>query len=144
MKRGAKCLATVFFLAALAVGSRTQESTAVEAEDNTGPGPDTCGQDRDVLASWFLTHGMPYLMLDPLPPLFDNVTENPYDNPLNPPSPDPPESPDAVCAMQWDPGMTIIDGLRAYRYTRVLANVAVIFAALLSAPSPLVISQLTA
>ena len=42
---------------------------------------------------------MPYLVLDPLPPLFDNVTENPYDDPTNPPID--PDQATGVCAIQW-------------------------------------------
>ncbi len=50
-----------------------------------GPGPETCGQDRAVLADWFLEHGSPSLLLDPRPPYVEIIEPDPYDDPSNPP-----------------------------------------------------------
>lgn len=47
----------------------------------------------------FLAHGAPALVATPLPPLFRNVTANPYDDPFNPP--DDPEAPAGVCGIRW-------------------------------------------
>ena len=60
-----------------------------------------------------MSHGMPSLMLDPYPPLFGNVTDNPYDNPANPPLM--PNETTGFCGMRWHE--TSVDpstGLRNY------------------------------
>jgi hypothetical protein len=53
---------------------------------------------------------MPSLLEEPIPPLFQDLETNPYDDPTNPPS-----DPDTIvgfCGIQWtnntDPGMKII------------------------------------
>ena len=46
---------------------------------------DLCGQDRVLLADWFLHHGSPTLLEDPLPQYVDPPDSNPYDDPSNPP-----------------------------------------------------------
>lgn len=59
---------------------------------------DLCGQDRVLLADWFLHHGSPTLLEDPLPQYVDPPDSNPYDDPSNPPD-DP--NPGGVCGMKW-------------------------------------------
>ncbi|TRY73604.1 hypothetical protein TCAL_08181 [Tigriopus californicus] len=75
-------------------------------------GPDTCGQDRKVLSSWFISHGSPRLLLAPLPPLFMNVTEDPYEDPNKPPLS--PEDIPGFCAMQWSNETDPESGNRLY------------------------------
>ena len=48
-------------------------------------GPDTCGKDRKVLSNWFLTHGSPNLLEDPIPENVLPTFPNPYDDPNKPP-----------------------------------------------------------
>jgi len=66
---------------------------------------DTCGQNRTVLGDWFILHGSPSLLLEPLPPLVAEVLTDPYLDPSNPPSD--PWSSEGVCGMQWSP--TLVD-----------------------------------
>lgn len=60
-----------------------------------------------------MSHGAPSLLLAPYPPLFGNVTENPYDNPANPPQD--PDTITGVCAIQWDNDQVNENGTRMYR-----------------------------
>jgi len=60
-------------------------------------GPDTCGQDRKLLSSWFLKHGQASLLLDPIPQLTASTGPNPYDDPTKPPN----DKQGGYCAMQW-------------------------------------------
>merc|ERR1711973_1058241 len=53
-------------------------------QDTPDIGPDTCGNDRHTLSQWFLSHGMPELLLDPIPALVLPTDPNPYDDPNNP------------------------------------------------------------
>jgi len=76
-------------------------------------GPDTCGQDRKKLSSWFLSHGSPSLLLDPIPPLVSPTSPNPYDDPSKPPLP--PAEITGYCAMQWSSELSDDDGLKKYR-----------------------------
>ena len=55
---------------------------------------------------------MPSLVLDPVPPLFGNVTENPYDDPSNPPGPY--DASDGFCGMAWSNEIDPSTGLRMY------------------------------
>ena len=71
---------------------------------------DTCGQDRVVLGDWFVAHGSPYLLEDPIPPLVSTVDTDPYADSSNPPS-----SPDVYCAMQWSGNIDQTSGLQKYR-----------------------------
>ena len=48
-------------------------------------GPDTCGKDRKVLSNWFLTHGSPTLLEDPIPENVLPTFPNPYEDPNKPP-----------------------------------------------------------
>ena len=48
-------------------------------------GPDTCGKDRTLLSNWFLTHGSPDLLEDPIPENVLPTFPNPYDDPNKPP-----------------------------------------------------------
>ena len=48
-------------------------------------GPDTCGKDRKVLSNWFLTHGSPSLLEEPIPELVLPTYPNPFDDPNKPP-----------------------------------------------------------
>jgi len=59
---------------------------------------DTCGEDRVKLGDWFVAHGSPNLLLDPIPEYVGPVDEDPYADPENPP-----EDPNTrgFCAMQW-------------------------------------------
>ena len=53
------------------------------AQDDIGP--DTCGKDRKLLSNWFLTHGSPDLLKDPIPENVLPTFPNPYDDPNKPP-----------------------------------------------------------
>lgn len=70
-----------------------------------------------------MAHGGNELILPPLPPLLANVTENPYDDPNNPPAD--PDIPDGFCAMKWsdetDPG----SGLKKYYLQNFTSEAAV-------------------
>jgi len=59
---------------------------------------DTCGQNRKLLGDWFVSHGSPDLLLDPIPQYVAEVTEDPYLDPNNPPY-TPTSS--AVCGIRW-------------------------------------------
>lgn len=80
-------------------------------------GPDTCGQDRKILAAWYQSHGKTDLLLEPIPPLVLPTTPNPYDDPANPPLP--PSQISGYCAMQWSNTDDDLDdtgsSLRKYR-----------------------------
>ena len=76
-------------------------------------GPDTCGRDRKELSQWFMDRGSTDLILDPVPPLVQEVTKNPYKDPTNPPIP--PEEISGFCGMAWDSGTDPDTGLRNYR-----------------------------
>ena len=69
---------------------------------------DTCGQDRVVLGDWFIAHGSPTLLEEPIPSLVSSVTVDPYLDPSNPPA-----SQDVYCAMQWSSNTTS-SGLHKY------------------------------
>ena len=60
----------------------------------------------------FLEHGSPSLVIPPSPPLFGEVTENPYDDPNNPPTD--PEIPDGFCAIKWSDETDPETGNRKY------------------------------
>ena len=53
------------------------------AQDDIGP--DTCGKDRKLLSNWFLAHGSPDLLEDPIPENVLPTFPNPYDDPNKPP-----------------------------------------------------------
>eukprot|EP00116_Pleurobrachia_bachei_P008660 sb/3468922/ len=70
---------------------------------------DTCGQDRVTLGDWFVAHGSPSLLEEPIPTLVSILQTDPYLDPSNPPpSPNP-----SFCAMQWS--NNTVGGLRKYR-----------------------------
>ena len=71
---------------------------------------DTCGKDRVVLGDWFVAHGSPDLLEEPIPTLVGYVSTNPYDDTTNPPP-----STDVYCAMQWSNTTDPDTGLRRYR-----------------------------
>ena len=56
--------------------------------------------------SRYNVHGMPPLLVEPIPPLVHVVEANPYNDPLNPPSD--PDKLAGFCGIQWtnntDPG----------------------------------------
>ena len=62
---------------------RRSVSDLALSEDDIGP--DTCGKDRKVLSNWFLTHGSPNLLEDPIPENVLPTFPNPYDDPNKPP-----------------------------------------------------------
>ena len=60
----------------------------------------------------FLTHGMPELLLDPIPALVLPTDPNPYDDPNNPPLP--PAQIPGYCGLQWSPTEVTPEGLKKY------------------------------
>jgi len=76
----------------------------------SGTHADTCGQNRTILGDWFVSHGSPDLLLQPIPEYVGELTENPYDNPDYPPD-DPNTS--GVCGVEWS-SQTDEAGLRKY------------------------------
>jgi len=60
---------------------------------------DTCGQDRTKLGDWFVEHGSPSLLQDPIPEYVGEVNDDPYADPENPPD-DPATR--GVCAIKWN------------------------------------------
>jgi len=64
-------------------------------------GPDTCGKDRKALSNWFLKHGSPDLLEDPIPENVLPTFPNPYDDPNKPPLQ--PDEVSGYCGMQWQP-----------------------------------------
>jgi len=78
---------------------------------------DTCGQDRKKLGDWFVSHGSPSLLLEPLPDYVGEVTEDPYADPNNPPYP-----PSGYCGVQWSNEETTEDGLKKYRLRNFAAE----------------------
>jgi len=81
-------------------------------QDTPDIGPDTCGKDRHTLSQWFLSHGMPELLLDPIPALVLPTDPNPYDDPNNPPLP--PDQIPGYCGLQWSPTEVTPEGLKKY------------------------------
>ena len=59
------------------------DNAVVLEEDDIGP--DTCGKDRMVLSNWFLTHGSPNLLEEPIPENVLPTDPNPFDDPYKPP-----------------------------------------------------------
>ncbi len=97
----------ILFLAAAALISCAAASPISDAvkekkmnRNEPDIGPETCGQDRQVLSTWFREHGSSSLILDPRPPLVEVVEENPYLDPSNPPLQ--PDELSGYCGMQWD------------------------------------------
>lgn len=78
---------------------RRSVSDLAPSEDDIGP--DTCGKDRKVLSNWFLTHGSPNLLEDPIPENVLPTFPNPYDDPNKPPLQ--PDEVSGYCGMQWQP-----------------------------------------
>jgi len=72
---------------------------------------DLCGQDRIKLADWFIRHGSPSLLEEPIPDYVAPVEENPYDNPDYPPA-DP--NPGGVCGMKWSEKTDSFSGHKKY------------------------------
>jgi len=72
---------------------------------------DTCGQNRTVLGNWFIVHGGPDLLEDPIPYYVAPVEEDPYQNPDYPPE-DP--NPAGVCAMKWSENLDTLTGHKKY------------------------------
>jgi len=66
--------------------------------------------DRKKLGDWFVSHGSPDLILEPIPQYVGSVDEDPYADPSNPPD-DPNTS--GVCGIQWS-DETNDTGLRKY------------------------------
>ena len=60
----------------------------------------------------FLSHGMPELLLDPIPALVLPTDPNPYDDPNNPPLP--PDQIPGYCGLQWSPTEVTPEGLKKY------------------------------
>jgi len=104
------CLAATVTSAA-GLRRRRNEDGVFGQEHNVGP--DTCGQDRTTLSTWYLKHGQPRLLLEPIPPLVLPTSPNPYKDPSKPPLP-PSEIP-GFCAMQWSTTEVDEEGLRKYR-----------------------------
>lgn len=87
--------------------------TAVErVNDEPDIGPDTCGQDRTLLGTWFQNHGGVELIQDPRPPLVTRLEEDPYNDPSNPPLD--PEAITGYCAMQWQDTVDPESGKKQY------------------------------
>jgi len=73
---------------------------------------DTCGQNRTLLGNWFIEHGSPDLLLEPLPPLVAEVDTSPYLDPSNPPSD--PWAPSGVCGVAWSEQVEPSTGHKRY------------------------------
>ena len=64
-----------------------------------------------LLFNRFLSHGMPSLLLEPIPPLVLPTQPDPYDNPENPPLP--PDQIPGFCGLQWS-NETVDGGNKKY------------------------------
>ena len=73
---------------------------------------DVCGQDRLKLADWFLHHGSPSLLEDPIPDYVSPPPSNPYDDPDNPPEEPYPAT--GVCGIKWSDTIDSASGHNKY------------------------------